>query len=158
MPARRTAAACAIAALLLAGCQQGTGGGIDRETVGTLGGAAGGALLGSQIGGGGGRTVATAVGAVLGALAGRELARNLGDQDKERAIAAEEAAVTRNEQITWNNPDTGNRGTIAPTRSYTNDAGNLCREYTHTVHVDGRAETARGTACRQDDGTWRLVG
>jgi len=139
----------------LGACAQGQG--PSNETLGTLGGAAGGAILGSQIGGGSGKTAATAIGAVLGALAGREIARSMSEADQQRAYSAERTAVARNESITWNNPETGNRGTIEPVRTYTNDAGNLCREYTHSVYINGRPETARGTACRQDDGTWRLV-
>ena len=53
------------------------------------------------------------------------------------------------------NPETGNRGTIEPTRTY--QSGQTCREYQHTVYVGGRAEQARGNACRQPDGTWRIV-
>ena len=33
--------------------------------------------------------------------------------------------------------------------------GTDCRDYTHTIYINGRPETARGTACRQPDGTWR---
>lgn len=152
---RNTAAALATV-LTLAACQQGQG--PSNETIGTLGGAAGGALIGNQFGKGAGNTAATAVGAVLGALAGRELAKSMSTTDQDRAVRAEQTAVARNESITWNNPDTGNRGTIEPTRTYTNSNGNTCREYNHTVYINGRAETARGTACREDDGTWRLVG
>lgn len=153
-PGRMTAVA-AIAAMSLGACAPGQG--PDNETLGTLGGAAGGALIGSQIGGGSGKTAATAIGAVLGALAGREIARSMSEADQQRAATAERTAVARNEPITWSNPDTGARGSIEPVRTYTNAQGNLCREYTHTVYIEGQPETARGTACREDDGTWRLV-
>ena len=33
-----------------------------------------------------------------------------------------------------------------------------CRQYTHTVYIDGRPQTMRGTACRNPDGTWQAVG
>jgi len=142
-------------AAFLGACAQDTG--VSNETLGTLGGAAGGAIIGSQIGSGSGRTAATAVGAVLGALAGRELAQRLSEDDRDRALNAEQSAVSRNESISWSNPETGNRGSIQPTRTYTADNGQLCRDYTHTVYVNGQAETARGTACQQEDGTWRLT-
>ena len=32
-----------------------------------------------------------------------------------------------------------------------------CRAYTHTVYINGRPEVARGTACRNPDGTWMAV-
>ncbi|HYD31428.1 MAG TPA: RT0821/Lpp0805 family surface protein [Azospirillaceae bacterium] len=149
---RKTAAA-ALMALSLGACQtQSTG-----ETIGTLGGAAGGALLGSQVGQGGGRIAATAIGTLAGAWAGRELARRMGAGDQQRVTSAEQTAVEQGETITWNNPETGNRGTVNPGDTYTNSAGQTCRRYTHTVYIEGRAETAQGTACRQSDGTWRLV-
>jgi surface antigen len=33
-----------------------------------------------------------------------------------------------------------------------------CRDYTHTVTIGGEPQVARGTACRQPDGTWKAVG
>ena len=33
-----------------------------------------------------------------------------------------------------------------------------CREFTHTVYIDGRPQAMRGTACRNPDGTWSNVG
>lgn len=153
MPRRRHAAL--VFALALGACAQ--GGGIDSSTIGTLGGAAGGALLGSQIGSGTGNLAATAIGTLVGAFAGREIARNFGDSDQERASVAERQALADNRRITWNNPETGHSGAIAPVRTYTSDDGRTCRVYTHRIEVDGRNETARGTACRQSDGSWQLV-
>ena len=34
------------------------------------------------------------------------------------------------------------------------DRGHNCRSYTHTIYIDGQPQTARGTACRNPDGTW----
>lgn len=127
------------------------------EIVGTLGGAAGGALLGSQIGKGSGNLAATAAGTLIGALAGHEIARRFTSSDQEQAAAAERRAVADNRSITWNNPDTGHTGTIAPRRTYTDDQGRTCRIYNHRVTIDGRNETARGTACQRPDGSWQLV-
>ncbi len=35
--------------------------------------------------------------------------------------------------------------------------GAPCREYTETVYIDGKPQAARGTACRNPDGTWTAV-
>ena len=152
---------CAVLVLSLGACQP-PGGGFESmnssETVGTLGGAVGGALLGSRFGGGAGKVATIGIGTVLGALAGREVSRYITGNDSRRAAAAEERAMASNEPITWNNPETGNRGTIQPQRTYQNSTGQTCREYNHTIYVEGRAETAHGTACRQPDGTWQLAG
>ncbi|WP_245593369.1 RT0821/Lpp0805 family surface protein [Azospirillum halopraeferens] len=150
--------ACAVLALSLAACEGGGFGGMTTgETVGTLGGAAGGALLGSQIGSGTGQIAATAVGTLLGAYAGREIARHFGQTDRTRAHSAEQQAVAQNSTVSWNNPQSGYGGTVQPLDTYRNASGQLCREYTHTINVEGRTEAARGTACQQTDGTWRLA-
>lgn len=33
----------------------------------------------------------------------------------------------------------------------------FCREYTRQIVIDGEEQTAYGTACRQSDGTWRIL-
>jgi len=57
---------------------------------------------------------------------------------------------------TWNNPKSGNYGTITPSPGYVED-GQYCRPYTQTITVDSKTRTIKGTACRQDDGTWIIV-
>ena len=54
-------------------------------------------------------------------------------------------------------PDSGRHGTIVPGPPYQAN-GLTCREFTHTVYVDGRPQIARGIACRNPDGTWTPVG
>jgi surface antigen len=150
---RTTIAALAALSLGLGACE----GMSTGETVGALGGAAGGGLLGSQIGGGSGKLAATAVGTLVGALAGGKLGGYLEGNDQQTATQAEQSAVAQGEPIQWTNPETGNRGTIEPTRTYQDQSGQTCREYQHTVYVGGRTEQARGNACLQADGTWRIV-
>jgi surface antigen len=150
---RTTIAAFAALSLGLGACEgMNTG-----QTVGSLGGAAAGGLLGSQIGGGSGKLAATAVGTLVGALAGGKLGGYLQGNDRQTATQAEQTAVSQGEPIQWTNSETGNRGTIEPTRTYQDQTGQTCREYQHTVYVGGRAEQAHGNACRQPDGTWRIV-
>ena len=36
-------------------------------------------------------------------------------------------------------------------------ASQECREYTSTTTIDGRPQRVTGTACRQPDGSWRIV-
>jgi len=59
--------------------------------------------------------------------------------------------------VSWRNPDSGRYGTIVPGPQY-QQAGRNCRSYTHTIYVGGQPQTARGTACRNPDGTWTAVG
>lgn len=137
----------------------GSGGGFGTSTgatLGTLGGAAAGALAGSQIGSGAGNIAATAGGAVLGAILGGELGRRIDRNDQMAAAQAQNQALATNAPITWNDPSGDVYGTVTPVRTY-QSGGRYCREYVHTVYIDGRARDARGTACQLDDGSWQIV-
>ena len=58
--------------------------------------------------------------------------------------------------MAWENPDSGRRGTIVPGPQY-DRRGARCRDYTHTIYIDGRPQVARGAACRNPDGSWTPV-
>jgi hypothetical protein len=40
---------------------------------------------------------------------------------------------------------------------YKSQDGRYCREYQSTVMVDGQSQQTHGTACQEQDGTWRVV-
>lgn len=146
------------AAALLAGCATGDGPGIGpREGVGAVGGAVAGGLLGSTIGGGSGRTIATVAGAVAGGLLGGAIGRSLDEQDRQRAREAEYRAYAFGQPAQWRSAESGYYGEVVPYEPYRR-GGQLCRDYAHTVYIDGRPQTARGTACEEPGGTWRIVG
>lgn len=147
-------AAAFVLAISLAACEGG-----PKENIGTVVGAAGGGLLGSQFGHGSGRLAATAAGTLIGALAGRELGKSLDKADQAAAQKATDRAHTApiGQQIAWSNPESGHSGTITPRREGTDSTGNYCREYQTTVTVGGKTEQAYGTACRQPDGSWKVV-
>jgi surface antigen len=132
-----------------------------RENTGTLFGALGGALVGSQFGGGTKERVAAATaGALIGGLIGNRIGAALDDEDKRRAYEAQLEALERGNSgapVAWRNPDSGRYGSIVPGPAY-DQGGHQCRQYTHTIYVDGRPQTARGTACRNPDGTWSALG
>ncbi len=144
-------------ALALAGCTAKIG---DKEAVGTLLGAAAGGLAGSQVGKGSGKLVTTGVGTLLGAMLGNEIGRSLDRADRlalQRTTqqSLEKAPVGKTSK--WKNPDSGNYGSVTPKKTYERADGTYCREFTQTITVGGRTEEAYGTACRQPDGTWKLV-
>jgi surface antigen len=62
-----------------------------------------------------------------------------------------------NQASTWVNPDTGVSGTVVPVRTFQNNQGQPCREFQRTILIGGREERGYGTACRQPDGSWRIV-
>jgi surface antigen len=141
-----------LVAVLATGCEN------PKQAIGTIGGGALGAWAGSTIGKGSGNVVATAVGAVTGALLGGYIGGQLDKADRERAERTAQSALesTKTGQAAqWVNPDTGNRGTFTPTRTYQSH-GQHCREFTHTIMVGGKKQEGYGTACRQPDGSWQI--
>ncbi len=132
----------------------------EKELFGTLLGAGLGGLAGSQIGSGKGKLVAVGAGVLLGGLLGREVGRSLDKADQAQAARAAHQSLEYEPSGTttsWVNPDSGHSGSYTPTRTYQTAQGKPCREYTTTVVIEGRTETAYGTACREPDGTWTLV-
>lgn len=154
---RKTAiVAVSAAALSLAACAD-TG---MKQTGGAVLGGVGGAVAGSQFGQGKGQLAAVAAGTLLGALIGSEVGKSLDRADK-AALANTTQTTLENQpsgtSSTWSNPDSGNHGSVTPTRTYQTNAGQYCREYQQTIVVGGRSEQAFGTACRQPDGSWKVV-
>jgi surface antigen len=139
-----------------AGCAQNAG---PKETGGTLIGAAAGGLVGSQFGSGSGKLAATGIGVLLGGLLGSSIGRQMDEQDRARALQAQQAAYSApvGQRIVWNNPQNGHSGTVTPVREGNDAAGNYCREFQSTVTIGGQPQQAYGTACRQPDGSWKVV-
>ena len=150
--------AAALIALMTAACAQNGQYG-TKQTIGALGGAAAGGLLGAQFGGGSGQLAATAAGVLIGALIGSEIGRGLDEVDRTKAEQAYDQAATApiGQTIAWNNPNTGNSGTVVATKDGTDKVtGQYCREFQQTVVIGGREEDAYGVACRQPDGSWEI--
>ncbi len=150
-------AAAALIALFAVGCE-GSGYG-KKQTIGGLAGAAGGGLLGAQFGSGTGQLIATGAGVLIGGLIGSEVGRSMDDVDRLKADEAVNQAHTApmGETIVWNNPNSGNAGTVTPVRDGSTTSGLYCREFQQTITISGRTETAYGTACQEPDGTWKIV-
>jgi surface antigen len=127
-----------------------------KALLGSMAGAAGGGLIGAAAGGGAAGIVG---GVLLGGLLGGAIGNHLDQKDKE--LAAQNAQRTletaRTGQSTaWQNPDSGNSGTLTPTRTYQTASGQYCREYQQEIVVGGERQQSYGTACRQPDGTWKI--
>ena len=132
----------------------------QRQTVGTIIGAGLGGLAGSQIGSGTGTLAAVGAGVLLGGLLGGEVGGSLDRADRlyaeRNAQRALEGASTGSTS-SWVNPDSEHSGTFTPEQTHDAVQGQTCREYLQTVTVDGRTQSTYGTACRQPDGSWRLL-
>lgn len=154
----------ALAAFLLTGCL-GLDGAGPKQTIGTLGGAVVGGLAGSEIGGGTGRQIMIGLGTLVGAAVGGSIGQSLDRADElyaERTAQRSLESAPAGQTVAWENPDSGNRGTITPTRTFEPNEfkrgeQRYCREFTQTIYVGGEEQTGVGTACRNPDGTWQLV-
>ncbi len=133
-----------------------SGGAINKQDVGTLAGAIGGGVIGHNIGGGAGKTVATIAGTLIGAGLGASVGRSLDNADRQALNNSTARALEYNQPgdaLPWQGT---NSGTVIPGNYYQRN-GQYCREYTQRVNVGGRIEEGYGTACRQPDGSWKIV-
>ncbi len=85
-------------------------------------------------------------------LASGSLGQNLDAADKTAANKAEMAALSSGERKTWRGDD-GAYGYIAPAAGGAGD----CRDFTHTIYINGRPVVGKGTACRAGE-SWKLNG
>jgi surface antigen len=126
----------------------------------TTAGAATGAFTGAMIGAATGRTAGSAIaGAVLGGLVGGTIGNALDEQDRRRAYMAETQALEyggSGSPVSWQGEHAAH-GTIIAGPAYPQGGYDRCREYTHTIYIQGKPEAVRGVACRNPDGTWTRI-
>tara|TARA_R110002167_G_scaffold30799_1_gene101791 strand:- start:113 stop:745 length:633 start_codon:yes stop_codon:yes gene_type:complete len=128
----------------------------NRELLGSVLGATVGGVAGSQVGKGDGKIVAVAGGTIIGYLLGGAIGRSMDEVDQNCVGQAMEHAED-GQEIVWNNPRNGAEYEISPERTYQQKSGEYCREYTAEAEVNGKIEKSYGTACRQVDGSWKLM-
>lgn len=156
---KKTVLILALASATALGACQATSGAGNKQLLGGASGAVLGGVAGSQLGGGSGRLWTTGAGVLVGALLGSEIGSSLDKADMAYAQTANNRAYSApiGETIRWNNPDTGNYGTVTPMREGRTTAGAYCREYQQTIYVGGQQQSGHGTACQQPDGSWNVV-
>lgn len=129
---------------------------VTNQDVGTVTGAVAGGLLGSQFGKGGGQMLAIGIGTLAGAYIGGAIGRNMDETDRLRMTQAFENNRV-GQPAYWQNDRTGARYTVVPTRDVAIDGNDYCREYRTTAVIAGKKQQVYGTACRQPDGSWKVV-
>ncbi|PSJ53702.1 hypothetical protein [Kumtagia ephedrae] len=117
----------------------------------------------SGAGGGAGTDVTPPSGSgkasMVGGLITGSLGSGLGSGDRQKALAAEYHALeyTQSGQtVSWTGGRAGRSGDVVPAQPYRVGSQD-CRQYTHKVVIDGATRTARGTACRNADGSWATL-
>lgn len=129
------------------------------EHTGTATGAVVGAVVGSTFGHGAGRVAATMIGATAGGIIGNRIGYSMDREAEARAMAAEQWALANSPPGTpypWREGEYYGSVEAGPPMAY---AGNpSCRQYTHTIYIDGKPRKASGTACKGPDGSWQTMG
>ena len=105
-----------------------------------------------------GGTVAAGAGVYITALQGGLVSRNAAAQlskaDMQRALEAEYRALEAapgGQPVVWQGK--GVTGSVVAAAPFQVGSQN-CRQYSHTLTVDGRDTATRGAACRNADGAW----
>ena len=123
--------------------------------IGMISGSIIGAGLGSSNSGAG-----IAIGAVLGGIAGNAIGKKLDENDKKMIAQTTHNALEKAKTDTiveWQNPDSGNKGLVKPTKTYQTSSGRYCREYIQEAKIGDETIKLYGTACRQPDGQWQII-
>jgi len=129
----------------------------QKAIIGGAGGAAAGGLIASAFNA---NTAGVLGGAILGGLIGSAVGNRMDVADRREANRTTHRALETapsGTTTTWRNPDNGHSGTITPVSTYQAANGQYCREYRETIDIDGQRQQAHGTACREPDGSWRIV-
>jgi surface antigen len=98
-------------------------------------------------------------GTAAGTVLDNRIDAKLNDEDKRRAYAAQIKALETGPSgapVSWRNPDSGHYGDVVPGPAYQAN-GAACRQFTHTIFIDGKPQSERSTACRNTGNTWSVV-
>lgn len=132
------------------------GGHCNRKEVGLIVGGITGGLIGAKITSKKDRAAGIIGGAILGAIVGSTIGKSM-DKADHHCVGQTLEHAPDSQTIAWSNPDGGAEYRVTPTRTYQTSSGGYCREYQTISTVNGRSQETYGTACRQEDGAWKLV-
>ncbi|MGB3416820.1 MAG: hypothetical protein WBG88_06280 [Mesorhizobium sp.] len=134
--------------LAISGCATtGSGGGAGKPVSSAL----------SLPGNSDGTKIAKAIVAEMGGgLVGGKIGAGLTEREKRSGLEAEYKALeytASGQVVTWKSDSSNRYGEVVAAQPYRVGSQD-CRQYTHTVYAGGAGVSARGTACRNSDGSW----
>jgi surface antigen len=94
-----------------------------------------------------------------GGLIGGSIGEDLSSRDRRKALEAEYRALEYSQSgrtVAWASDRGTDRGEVVAAQPYRVGSQD-CRQYVHTLFTGGASQTARGTACRNADGSWSLL-
>ncbi|MBT0961466.1 SH3 domain-containing protein [Denitromonas iodatirespirans] len=103
----------------VAGCASTGEGGMSKQSMGSVLGAVGGALIGSQVGKGSGRNLAIIAGALAGGALGNWIGAKLDERDRAALAASTQEALDSGRPVAWQSNHSGASATITPVSSKT---------------------------------------
>ena len=139
----KTAAIVTAAMLALSGCATSGLGSSGGSTSASAGATA--AQVGSRT-----------INAMGGGLIGGSIGQGLGESDRRSALVAEYRALEytpNGQKVTWKSESSAVFGEVVAAQPYRVGSQD-CRQYSHTVFGGSQPAMARGTACRNADGSW----
>ncbi len=83
-----------------------------------------------------------------GVIAG-PIGASLSEEDRQIAFDAQTDALDKGQRKSWK----GKSAVFGFIEPGAESAG--CRDYIHTVFIDGRPQSGKGNACRQPSGVWK---
>ena len=99
---------------------------------------------------------ATAIVRTMGGGLIGSIASGLSERDRQQALEAEYRALeymSGGQAVTWRGTGTRISGEVIAATPYRVGSQD-CRQYRHLVTIAGQPREARGTACRNSDGSW----
>jgi surface antigen len=103
-----------------------------------------------------GKVATRIIKAMDGGLIGGSIGNGLSDSDRRRALEAEYRALEYGQggqAIAWKGEPSGRTGEVVAAQPYRVGSQD-CRQYSQSVFTGGTPLVARGTACRNPDGSW----
>lgn len=136
---------CALALIVLTGC-------MGTQT--SLG-----SITGLQSVTGQTPTSAALIDSLQGGLIGRADGLSISQRDNSMALQSEYRALEYTapaQPVYWQSQAGTIAGTVIPSQPYRVGSQD-CRQYSHLVTVNGGTVEQKGTACRNEDGSWSLL-
>ena len=105
---------------------------------------------------GGGQLSSTVISAMGGGLVSGAIGSGQSGTERRNGLEAEYKALeytASGQPVVWKGSQANRYGEVVAAQPYRVGSQD-CRQYTHTVYTGGAGATARGTACRNSDGSW----
>lgn len=132
---------------------------VKSDEVGKVTGPVGGSVTGSEVLGED-HNLAT-LGQLLGRISGDNITDALNNEDLTLMAALALSVLDHgadDHADTWRNRHSRHHGSFIAISTWSTSDRIICRRFTNTIYVDQSETRSNGTACRQRDGTWAIMG